>query len=295
MIPDVSEGERIFVLVTGAGATSFLWNPVVRELVLRGYRALPVELPGHGFDTVFPEGFGSPHDPERFARSPSPLAGLGLDDYVDHTLDVVRRVADHGPVVLVGHSLGGSTVTRVANAAPHLLAGVVYLSAYCCVDQAVVPAYAPSQPPHDSPLGRARRVAFVGDPGAIGAARTNPRTADPDVLAVQHALLMADFDPAHVPAVLAYATQPDEPLGVILTDARVDPRTWGRLPRTYIRTDQDEVVPVQVQDRMIGEADRLTPDNPFTVHTVAASHFAPITHAAEVADILAGARTSRDP
>jgi pimeloyl-ACP methyl ester carboxylesterase len=282
----MTDSDTTFVLVTGSGATSFLWNPVVREIVLGGHRALPVELPGHGFHTAFPAGYGSPQDLELFAGAPSPLAGLTLDDYAEHTLALVRRVAEHGPVVLVGHSLGGSTVTRVANAAPDLLAHVVYLSAYCCVDSPSVVAYAPTNPAPDSPLARARRMAFLGDPRRTGVTRTNPRTGDPDVLAVQHALLMADLDSAHVPAVLAYATQPDEPVQVVLADARVDPETWGRLPRTYIRTDQDEVVPPDVQDRMITEANHLTPTNPFTVHTVTASHFAPITHPTEIADIL---------
>jgi hypothetical protein len=136
-------------------------------------------------------------------------------------------------------------------------------------------------------------MAFLGDPRRTGVTRTNPRTGDPDVLALQHALLMADLDPAHAPAVLAYATQPDEPLQVVLADARVNPETWGRLPRTYIRTDQDEVVPLDVQDRMIAEANRLTPTNPFVVRTIAASHFAPITHATEVADILITTSTLR--
>lgn len=282
----MAESESTFVLVTGSGATSFLWNPVVTEIVLGGHRALPVELPGHGFDTVFPAGYGSPQDLDLFASAPSPVAGLTLDDYAEHTLGIVRRVAEHGPVVLVGHSLGGSTVTRVANTAPDLLTHVVYLSAYCCVDSPTVVAYAPTAPAPDSPRARARRMAFLGDPRRTGVTRTNPRTGDPDVLAVQHALLMADLDPNRVPAVLAYATQPDEPLQVVLADARVDPETWGRLPRTYIRTHQDEVVPIQVQDRMIAEADHLTPTNPFTVHTIAGSHSAPITHATEVADIL---------
>ena len=38
---------------------------------------------------------------------------------------------------------------------------------------------------------------------------------------------------------------------------------------------------------MIAEADQLTPTNPFTVHTLAASHFAPITQPTQLADILA--------
>ena len=288
----VNSDGPTFVLVTGLGATSFLWNPLVRELVLRGYRALPVELPGHGFDTVFPLGYGSPQDLDQLATAASPLAGLSLDDYAEHTLGMVRRVAEHGPVVLVGHSLGGSTLTRVANAAPDLLARIVYLSAYCCVSSPTVPAYTPTASGPDSPLGRARATVFLGHPGRIGAARTNPRSGDPEVLAAAHALLMADLDPAQVPAVLAYATQPDEPLQVVLADAQVDPATWGRLPRTYIRTSHDEVVPVHVQDRMIAEADQLTPTNPFTVHTLAASHFAPITQPTQLADILAALRAA---
>ena len=68
----------------------------------------------------------------------SPLAELTLDDCVARTLDDVRRVAEHGPVVLVGHSLGGSMVTGVANAEPALLSrtttptvGTTTLTAVC--------------------------------------------------------------------------------------------------------------------------------------------------------------------
>jgi pimeloyl-ACP methyl ester carboxylesterase len=258
----VSDADPTFVLVTGSGATSFLWNPLVRELALRAQRALPVELPGHGFDTVFPPGFGHPQDLDQLATARSPLAGLTLDDYAEHTLGIVRRVAEHGPVILVGHSLGGSTRTRIANTAPDLLVRIVYLSAYCCVVSPPVLSYVPTEPVPDGPLGRARRIAFLGKPARTGVSRTNPRTADPDVFAVLHALLLTDLDPAHVPAVLAYATQPDEPLQVILANAQVDAETWGRLPRTYLRTSHDEVIPVQVQDRMIAEADQLTPTKP---------------------------------
>ena len=95
----MSDGAPTFVLVTGSGAMSFLWNPLIRELVLRGQRTLPVELPGHGFDTVFPPGYGSPQDLEQLASAASPLAGLTLDDYAEHTLAIVRRVAHGNPPV----------------------------------------------------------------------------------------------------------------------------------------------------------------------------------------------------
>ena len=205
-----------------------MWTPLVRELALRGHRALPVELPGHGFDAVFPAGYQCPQDTEKLATAPSPAAGLTLDDYVAHTLQIVRKVAVHSPVVLIGHSMGGSIVTRVANTAPELLARIVYLGAYCCVAFPSVPAYAPTPRDADSVLAHAREVDWIGDPARTGASRTNPRAADPQVLAAQHALLMADLDPVLVPAVLNYALQPDESLQAILADAQVwRPRHLG--------------------------------------------------------------------
>jgi pimeloyl-ACP methyl ester carboxylesterase len=281
-----SSATPTFVLIPGMGATSFGWTPLVRELALRGHRALPIELPGHGFDAIFPAGYQCPQDTERLVTAPSPMATLTLDDYIAHTLQIVRRVAVHGPVVLVGHSMGGSTVTGLANTAPELVARLVYLCAYCCVALPSVPAYAPSPRDDDSVLAHARQVVWISDPARIGALRTNPRTADPQVLAAQHALLMADLDPALVPAVLNYGLQPDESLHAVLADAQVNPATWAALPRTYIRTTQDRVLPPAVQDRMITEADALAPTNPFDVHSLNTSHLAPITRPAEIADIL---------
>ncbi|MFC7101581.1 alpha/beta fold hydrolase [Nonomuraea rubra] len=60
------------------------------------------------------------------------MAGVTLDDYVEATVDVVRRVSRYGPVILVGGSLGGSTITKAADAVPHLIDRLVYIGAYCC-------------------------------------------------------------------------------------------------------------------------------------------------------------------
>ena len=134
-------------------------------------------------------------------------------------------------------------------------------------------------------------MVWIGEPTRTGASRTNPRSGDSRILALQHTLLMEDLDPALTPAVLNYALQPDEPLQAILADARVNPRAWAHLPRTYIRTTVDRVLPLVVQDRMIAEADALSPDNRFDVHSLRTSHFAAITQPAEIADILAATAT----
>jgi pimeloyl-ACP methyl ester carboxylesterase len=274
-----------FVLVPGAGGTSFGWTPVVRELALLGHRSLPVELPGHGFDAIFPDGYQCPQNLDALARARSPLAELTLADYVEHTTAMVRAAAAHGPVVLVGHSLGGSVVTGVANTAPDLLARIVYVAAFCCVDLPSLVAYAQT-PENAESLARTAPEVGVGDPTLTGAMRTNPRTGDPRQLDTLAAILMADLDPARVPAVLSYATQPDESIRVALADARVHVTTWGRIARTYIRTTKDRALPIALQDRMIAEADRLTPDNPFNVLSLNSSHLAPITRPAELAALL---------
>ncbi len=283
--------SRTFVLVPGMGATAAMWVPVVRELALRGARSIPVELPGHGFDARFPEGYACPQDLERLAQAPSPLAGIGLDEYVEHTLSLVRAAADTGPVVLVGHSLGGNVVTRVANAAPELLSRLIYVCAYCCVEGENVMAYAPRDLDPDSPRARARRMVWIGDPRRTGASRSNPRAGAAEVLDAQHALMMADLDRDLVPAVLAYGLQPDEPVRALAGTAQADPDAWGRVPRTYVRTTRDEVIPLDLQDRMIGEADRAVPGNPFTVHEIEASHLVPLSRPRELAGLLVAERT----
>lgn len=282
-----------FVLVPGMCATSYTWTPVVRELVLLGHRALPVELPGHGFETAFPPGYQGPHDEDTFLQACSPIAGLTLDDYVEHTLGLVRRAATNGPVILVGHSLGGATVTRVANAAPGLLARTVYLCAYCCVALPTVMAYATQATHPDDPLARARARGWVGNPASTGATRTNPRTDDPEVLAAQHALLMADLDPARTAVVLSYGLQPDEPVAVLIANAQVNPATWGTVPHSYIRTLQDRVIPLELQNLMIAEADAISPGNSFDVHTIDTSHLALITQPTLIAETLIKLLTAR--
>ena len=80
--------------------------------------------------------------------------------------------------------------------------------------------------------------------------------------------------------------QPDESIAVMMSDARVQADTWGTIARTYIRLTGDRSLPVAMQDRLIAEADALTPDNPYDVHTLDTTHVGFLFRAAEVAAIL---------
>jgi hypothetical protein len=127
--------------------------------------------------------------------------------------------------------------------------------------------------------------AAAADPAVIGATRTNFRTADPAVLALLKEALQADATDAEFLATLN-SMQPDESSQIPLADARVRRDTWGRVPRTYIRYTKDRCIPLALQDRMIAEADALTPGNRFDVRSVPTTHAPDARGWAAIVDIV---------
>ncbi|MEQ4208972.1 alpha/beta hydrolase [Actinopolymorpha sp. B9G3] len=280
--------EPTFVLVHGAFGNSFSWAPMQRELALRGHRSLAVDLPGHGFQAAFSPAYQAPQDLAALAAAPTTLSGVTLADNVEHVCDVVRRASEHGPVILVGHSRGGLTLTGVGNTVPALIDRIVYVSAWCCVDLA--PMDYASTPEHGPPSLNETNTALVGDPRKLGVIRQSFRMADPDKLASLKAVLADDCTEAEF---LAYLNtlEPDENLDVGGDDARAQADTWGRVRRTYIRLTRDAAIPIALQDRFIAEADALTPDNQFDVHSLDSSHVRVLVHPEDTAAILAGLAT----
>ncbi|MEV4502155.1 alpha/beta hydrolase [Streptomyces klenkii] len=277
-------GSPTFVLVHGSCSSSFMWAPVQRELALRGHRSFAADLPGHGFDAQYPVAYQAPQDLDAWAVEPSTLATVTLQDNVDMVVDVVRRVARYGPVVLVGASLGGTTITQVGNAIPDLVDRLVYISAWSCVQRSSPVEYM-QEPEFADNLLAPLYALNVGDPAGLGVGRANYRTADPALLAALKAAIMADATDEQFRAFLNIL-QPDESLAVMTADARGQADTWGTIARTYIRLTGDRTLPVAMQDRLIAEADALTPDNPYDVHTLDTSHTGFVLRPADVAGIL---------
>ena len=92
---------------------------------------------------------------------------------------MVRTVAEFGPVILYGGSMGGATLNRVGNAVPHLIDRIVYDTAFCCVDLACPEDYL-ATPEGSTTLAGNLAALVVADPAVIGAVRANYRTADPE-------------------------------------------------------------------------------------------------------------------
>ncbi|MGW2158261.1 alpha/beta fold hydrolase [Nonomuraea sp. NPDC001699] len=269
-----------FVFVTGAGGVA-QGDP---ELTLRGHRTVGVELPGHLPAEQFSRAYQAPQDLAALATAPSPVSGVTLDDYVEATVNVVRRVAAYGPVVLVGGSLGGAAVTKAADEVPHLLDRLVYDTAFCCT-RLRSPAEYLETPEAATSLAKGLVAGLIGDPTALMAVRMNWRTSDPAFLAAAKEAFMAEAADGEFLALLN-TLLPDESLLVSAADARGRTDAWGRVPRTYIRHTRDRMIPLALQDRMIREADAATPGNRFEVRTVDTGHAATAAEYRRISEIL---------
>ncbi|MGL5001501.1 MAG: alpha/beta fold hydrolase, partial [Casimicrobium sp.] len=214
-----------FVLVHGAWHGGWCWSEVVSLLAAEGFRAIAIDLPGHGYKAKLPAAYRTqPQDHGALATEVSGLAAITLDDYRDYTLNVIRGLVKDGsgPVILVGHSLGGATLTAVAEAEPALIRKLVYLTAFVPVklDSVIAyitrPEWASSEVP---PL-------FAADPGVVAAVRINPSAADPAYQAKSKSALYGDLADDAFPAIANLLT-PDEPVQAFAGKVAPTIARWG--------------------------------------------------------------------
>ena len=107
--PDPTNEKPTILLVHGSWQGAWSWEPVQARLHAAGYRTLAPTLPGHE----------PGDDRSRVTHS----------DYVTSVLDVLDAAPDI-PMVLVGHSFGGTVISRVADLRPECCQMLVYYSAF---------------------------------------------------------------------------------------------------------------------------------------------------------------------
>jgi pimeloyl-ACP methyl ester carboxylesterase len=94
MLGGVDAGStRTIVFIHGAWVTPACWDDFVGFFEARGYRCLAPAWPGKDRPV------------EQIRADPSPLAGLGVGEIVDHYAGIISELPE--PPILVGHSFGG--------------------------------------------------------------------------------------------------------------------------------------------------------------------------------------------
>lgn len=100
---------KTFVLVHGAFQAPYAWQFVKAKLEAAGQKVVVIELQGHGQDQT-------------------PPSTITLKSYRDRVVAAITAI--NGPVILVGHSLGGAIITEVADTIPNHIEKLIYLAGF---------------------------------------------------------------------------------------------------------------------------------------------------------------------
>jgi pimeloyl-ACP methyl ester carboxylesterase len=100
---------KTYLLLHGAMRGAWLWDRVVPLLEKGGARVIAYDLSGHGKRTA-----------ER--------AGVNMSAYINDVVSYIRK-QDLSDIILVGHSMSGIVISKVAEEAPERIRHLVYLAA----------------------------------------------------------------------------------------------------------------------------------------------------------------------
>ena len=205
-----------FVLVHGAFHGAWCWTKLVPELERRGHRAIAFDLPGGGDDQT-------------------PIEQVTLDAYVARVVEMIAREAE--PLILVWHSLGGMSITVAGERVPDRIRKLVYLCAFILRDgESLYTLLDPTAPADSGP----------------------PKGSSWDIVVspVPTATVPKIFYNGCSEADIAYALERLRPQANAprLTRVSLTPERFGRVPRAYIETTDDQAVSLETQWSMVANS-----------------------------------------
>ncbi|MDM0046170.1 alpha/beta fold hydrolase [Variovorax dokdonensis] len=217
-MPEV-RNARHMVLVHGAwqGSWSFAtWRPFLEAA---GWTVHAVDLPGNGWG-------------EQGA------APASLDTYTAHVADIISAI--DAPVVLVGHSGGGVTISQVAERMPDRVAALVYLAGMML----------PSAMSYGELLGQVALEHPGVDLRGVGSWLDWDEGRTASTVREEGALLCfvqdCEIDAARKVATLLRA-QPESGRAMRNT---LSAEHFGRVPRIYVECSHDQSVLLPIQQHM---------------------------------------------
>jgi len=228
-----------FVLIHGGLHGGWCWEHVVPLLRAAGHDVEAIDLPG--------------------ADRRMPAAGVTFESYVAATVAAAERAGE--PVILVGHSLGGRSISAAAEARPQRVRALVYVAAVL-----------PSPDMRDTlPVADDNIIAngfFPVDGGASVMLEEGPARAG----------FYSDCSGEDAKA--AFARLVPQPVQAVTAPVHLSHECWGSVPRYYVFTSEDRTIPVEFQRQM----EQISPCvRTFELHS---GHSPFFTHPRELADIL---------
>lgn len=272
-----------FVLVHGAWHSSATWSHISDAIQMTGYNVITLDLPGAGRYAKWPLcATHRPFDSQAYAEELSPNAYVTQDDRTQAVVNLLENYEDteNTDFILVGHSLGGITISAVAQALPHKIKALVYLCAYL-----VPPGATTSSIRQHSTMASSKIPGLqLANPAKIGALRINPLSEDKAYIDKLREAFAADLSAAEFTAELSQMHS-DEPAQPVREPSTLTPERGGKVPRYYLRTLYDAAMPIAAQDYMIGRADSEL-GGKTQIYTLETGHTPQCTQPSRVIEIL---------
>lgn len=204
-----------YILIHGAWHGAWCWDKVIPLLQQQGHTAIAIDLPAHGKDFT-------------------PVGNVSLQLYADKICNVVSHQLE--PVILVGHSLGGISITQAAEQCSSNIRKLVYLSGFLL------------------PNGVAR-LGYGSDIEGSLLDANKIMSEDKASVSFNPAGLKETFYHDCYAEDIAKATKliRPEPIAGIVTPIHYTAENFGHIPRVYIECLQDRAIPPALQKRMYTE------------------------------------------
>jgi len=201
-----------FVLIHGAWHGAWCWHKVTPLLQARGHTVLTPDLPALGVDRA-------------------PLPSATLQSYADRVCVTLSACSES--VYLVGHSMGGIAITQAAEAMPHKVKTLVYLTAFLL------------------PSGRTLLEEAQADTGSavlpnlVFASDQSSATVKSDAI---RDVFYADCSPSDL--ALAQTLLVPQAAAPFATPIQSTAERWGSVPRVYIECTADRAISLATQRSM---------------------------------------------
>lgn len=206
-----------FVLVHGAFAGAWIWEPLKARLQAAGHSADAFDLPGLGEDYT-------------------PVSEVTLDACAARLSEVLAASSE--PALVVGNSMGGIIATQGAARCPERVAALVYVAAFVpkngqsLLDLTKLPEGADDQVQAN--------IVIEGDPPVA----VMPAAASAAALYGSCAKDVASW---------AIARQRPQPVAPFVAPVFIPPGALDGINRYYVLCNRDRAIPPALQRRMIAE------------------------------------------
>jgi pimeloyl-ACP methyl ester carboxylesterase len=206
-----------FVLVHGAFAGGWIWEPLAKQLLSAGHAVEAPDLPGSGEDHT-------------------PPTGITLDSCAARVCQSLQESPE--PSLLVGNSMGGLIATQAAARCPNRVAALVYVAAFAPQDgQSLLDL---TRLPEGAGDQVQANITIEGEPPLAAM----PASASREALYASCSDAVAEW---------AIARQRPQAVAPFATPVSISPGALTGIPRYYVLSLRDRAIPPALQRRMSKE------------------------------------------